>query len=85
MHVRLTVAHLDDLLADIDRAIRVNLDFVNKDQYSEASGYARGGLLCLRQRLEKVKQYETFEDTWDYADEEDITPDPVPEFPSIYR
>ena len=86
MHVRLTVEHLDDLLADVERSIRVNLDFVNKDEYAAASGHARGGLLAMRQRLEKIKRYETFEDTWDYADEEDAQEiERLPEFPSIYK
>ena len=84
MHIRLSVEHLDDLLADVERSIRVNLDFVNKDEYASASGYARGGLISMRQRLEKLKQYNTHEDTWDYADEEDAELPPMPEFPSIY-
>ena len=84
MHIRLTVEHLDVLLADIDRSVRVNMDFVNRDEYAEASGYARGGLLAMRQRLAKIKEYSTYEDTWDYAEEEEAELPPVPEFPSIY-
>ena len=86
MHIRLTVEHLDDLLADVERSIRVNMDFVNRYEYAEASGHARGGLLIMRQRLEKLKQYNTHEDTWDYADEEDAQNyEQLPEFPSIYK
>ena len=84
MHIRLTVEHLDDLLADIDRSVRVNMDFVNRDEYAEASGYARGGLLAMRQRLAKIKQYSTYEDPWDYADEQEESLPEIPAIPSIY-
>ena len=84
MHIRLSVEHLDDLLADVERSIRVNMDFVNKDEYAEASGYARGGLISMRQRLEKLKQYNTHLDQWDDAEVEDAELPSIPEFPSIY-
>ena len=75
MHIRLSVEHLEDLLADVERSIRVNMDFVNRDEYCEASGYARGGLIAMRQRLEKLKQYNTHLDLGWWSR--------MPEFPDL--
>ena len=84
MHIRLPVEQLDDYIDHLDRAIRRNLELVADNNYAEASGYARGGLTSMLQRLQWLKSCETHEDIWDYADAEDAEAPSIPAFPSIY-
>ena len=92
MHVRIPVEHLDDLIAAVDNAITRNLEYVSDDQYAEASGYARGGLMGMQVSLKMLRSSSIFEDEWDNPEIDDCDPatedmqlPAIPEFPSIYR
>ena len=82
MHIRISLEKLDHLIEDLERSIKRNMEFVNENEYAEASGYARGGLISMRTRLEKLRREDTYEDPWDFVEEEDVPP--VPEFPTIW-
>ena len=70
MHVRISKEHLDDILASLNQTIERNLEYVNKNEYAEASGYARGGLMGTELVLKTIRETSMYEDEWDYASPE---------------
>ena len=68
-HVRIGVEHLNDIIESVTRTIERNLEFVNRDEYAEASGYARGGLMGVETVLKTLKQTHVYEDDWDVMNE----------------
>ena len=92
MHVRISSEHLDDLIAAVDNAIERNLELVTSDNYAEASGYARGGLMGMQISLKTIRSTHMYEDEWDNPEldsvdpaDEDMQLPAIPAFPSIYR
>ena len=84
MHARVGLEHLSDILRRVESAIETNLTLVNQNNYAEASGYARGGLITVKMDLEKLRDNYMHPDTASELEaEEDVLPD-IPEFPTIY-
>ena len=84
MHARVGLEHLSDILRRVESAIETNLTLVNQNNYAEASGYARGGLITVKMDLEKLRDNYMHPDTVSELEaEEDVLPD-IPEFPTIY-
>ena len=71
MHVRIDVKHLKDILDGVQQTIDRNLEFVNRNEYAEASGYARGGLMGIELVLKTLKETSTYQDDWDILQEPD--------------
>lgn len=70
MHVRISKEHLDDIIESLQTTIERNLTFVNNNEYAQASGYARGGLMGTELVLKTIRETNMYEDEWDYASPE---------------
>ena len=84
MHARVGLEHLSDILRRVESAIETNLTLVNQNNYAEASGYARGGLITVKMDLEKLRDNYMHPDTASELEAEEDTLPNIPEFPTIY-
>ncbi len=69
MHVRIDIEQFESILQNVHTTIEHNLDFVNRHEYPEASGYARGGLMGIELVLKTLKETSIHQDTWDLITE----------------
>ena len=69
MHVRIELEQFEHLLQSVHTSIERNMDYVNRHEFPEASGYARGGLMGIELVLKTLRETSTHEDTWDILTE----------------
>ena len=69
MHVRIDLDQFEQLLESVHTTIDRNMDYVNRHEFPEASGYARGGLMGIELVLKTLKETSIHQDTWDLITE----------------
>ena len=69
MHVRIELEQFEHLLQSVHTSIERNIDYANRHEFPEASGYARGGLMGIELVLKTLRETSTHEDTWDILTE----------------